>query len=261
MPWSTGSGVSLHYQLAGQGPTPLVLVHELGGSLESWDEVVPLLSDECRMLRYDQRGAGLSEKVRTPFTITDLVVDLEALVQAVGLPAPFYIAAVAMGAAVAVTYAARAPQQVAGLVLCPPALGVDASRRHYLVERAQRAAQDGMRSVIDKTLEQAYPPAAIRDRDRYDDYRARFLANDPVSYGLANMALADSTSEADVPSVGCRCLLLAGMHDGLRPEEQVRALARRFPDAECEVIDGGHFMSAQAPAALAARIRRFIASP
>jgi 3-oxoadipate enol-lactonase len=61
VPWIDANGVSIHYEVAGAGPT-VVLLHEMGGTLDSWDGVAPELSRRYRTLRYDQRGAGLSEK-------------------------------------------------------------------------------------------------------------------------------------------------------------------------------------------------------
>ena len=55
---------SLRYQLSGNGPRTIVLLHELGMSLESWDDIVSELSRAHRVLRYDLRGFGLSEKLR-----------------------------------------------------------------------------------------------------------------------------------------------------------------------------------------------------
>ena len=57
-------GVALRYELSGKGERTLVLVHEMGGSLESWDEIVPRFAGSRRVLRYDTRGAGLSQKAR-----------------------------------------------------------------------------------------------------------------------------------------------------------------------------------------------------
>ena len=57
-------GVALRYELSGKGERTLVLVHEMGGSLESWDDIVPRFAESRRVLRYDTRGAGLSQKIR-----------------------------------------------------------------------------------------------------------------------------------------------------------------------------------------------------
>jgi pimeloyl-ACP methyl ester carboxylesterase len=78
------NGTALRYDLDGNGLSTLVLIHEMGGTLESWDLVAPLLSGKRRILRYDTRGAGLSQKVRGMLTIDAMVDDLVALLDAVG---------------------------------------------------------------------------------------------------------------------------------------------------------------------------------
>ena len=54
------NGAGLRHELSGKGAKTLVLVHEMGGSLESWDEVAPKFAATRQVLRYDCRGAGLS---------------------------------------------------------------------------------------------------------------------------------------------------------------------------------------------------------
>ena len=49
MPWMEANGVALRYELSGEGPETLILVHELGGALESWNDVLPTL-DHTRQL-------------------------------------------------------------------------------------------------------------------------------------------------------------------------------------------------------------------
>ena len=52
MPWMEANGISIHFELAGQGPS-VVLLHEMGGTLDSWDGIFPALSQHFRTLRYD----------------------------------------------------------------------------------------------------------------------------------------------------------------------------------------------------------------
>lgn len=257
MAWSTSSDVSIRYELSGQGSRGLILVHELGGSLESWDSVVPLLERDFQILRWDQRGSGLSEKVRAPFAFGDHARDLEALVQAVELEPPYRIAGVAMGAAIALDFAQRRPNDVAGMVLCAPATRVSPERRLYLANRAERAVREGMRAVTDGTLARSFPASVIRDRVTYDAYRARFLSNDPVCYALANGAFAAADIETAIDALRCRCLVLAGSHDELRPPDEVKALSMRLQNAEFAVIDSGHLMPVQAPQAVAKNLIGF----
>ena len=76
-------GLALATDLYGDWDGPVVvLLHELGGTLHSWDAVAPKLAARYRVLRYDQRGSGSSEKVRQEFSNDTLVEDLEALLKA-----------------------------------------------------------------------------------------------------------------------------------------------------------------------------------
>ena len=58
MNWIEVNGTSLRCELSGNGKTTLVLVHEMGGTLDSWDQVLPALNNARQVLRYDTRGAG-----------------------------------------------------------------------------------------------------------------------------------------------------------------------------------------------------------
>ena len=78
-------GVALRYELSGRGERTLVLVHEMGGSLESWDEVAPRFAESRRVLRYDTRGAGLSQKVRGELGIDTMADDVAALLDNIGI--------------------------------------------------------------------------------------------------------------------------------------------------------------------------------
>ena len=64
MPWTSANGISIHYEVEGRRGPVVVLLHEMGGTLDSWDAVAPGLAENYRVLRYDQRGQGLTEKVR-----------------------------------------------------------------------------------------------------------------------------------------------------------------------------------------------------
>jgi len=90
VPFIDANGVSLHYALAGQHGPAVVLLHELGGTMNSWNKVAPRLAQRYRVLRYDQRGSGLSEKVRQEFSNDVLVEDFEALVKGLELEPPYH---------------------------------------------------------------------------------------------------------------------------------------------------------------------------
>jgi 3-oxoadipate enol-lactonase len=251
------SGVSHHYCVSGRGPRSLVLIHELAGTLESFDRMVPGLEADFRILRADQRGAGLSEKVRAPFGLDDLVEDTLALLRAAGLAPPYCVAGIASGAAIAAALALRCPNDVAALALCAPSLGTNPDRRHYLSERSETAKRQGMRAIVEMVFERTYPPHDRGDPEVYAEHRGRFLAIDPVCYAHANRMLAEVALEPSLAQIVCPCLLLAGRHDQMRPPAQVERYTALFRRAELAVIDSGHIMVVQAPDAVAAAMREF----
>jgi 3-oxoadipate enol-lactonase len=254
----THEGLSLAYATDGTGTRTAIAIHEMGGSLETFSELLPLLRDEFRLLRYDQRGAGRSEKPRQPFTFDEHVGDLERVIDAAGVKPPFYVIGLAAGCAIGVAFAHRHPKDVAALALCAPALSVSADRKGYLAGRTELAISDGMRAIEGDTLTRSYP-ARYRERDpaRFAAYRALFLANDPVGYGHINMAFANSDVSEAIASLRAPCLLLGGEHDALRPPDQVRAMLADIAHAQYAIIDAGHIMPLQAPAAMAAALRGF----
>jgi pimeloyl-ACP methyl ester carboxylesterase len=124
MQWIDVNGVSLRYELAGTGAKTIVLVHEMGGSLETWDDMFPTLAKRWRVLRYDTREAGFSEKTGRVPVIGTMVDDIAALLDALEISAPVAIVGCAVGAAIAMHFAARHPQRSAALMAMSPATGV-----------------------------------------------------------------------------------------------------------------------------------------
>jgi 3-oxoadipate enol-lactonase len=244
----TASEPSICYTRDGAGPRNLIAIHELGGSLNSFADIVPHLSRDFHILRYDQRGAGLSEKPRQPFTFADHIDDLERVLDHAGIAPPYHLLGLAAGAAIALAFAHRHPKDSEALALCAPALSVNGERRQYLETRSALAAREGMRAVEGDTLSRSYPERyRERDPDRFAAYRAAFLANDPVGYGHINMAFADADIGEAITALRAPCLLLAGEHDALRPPDQVKDIVSRIEGARFDVIDSGHIMPVQAP--------------
>jgi 3-oxoadipate enol-lactonase len=249
-------GAGIHYELDGGGEW-LVLLHEIGGTLESWAAVAPALAWRFKVLRYDQRGAGQSEKISGGFSIERQVGDLGALLDKLGADRPVHIAGVAIGAALAVRFAVIAPARVKSLMLACPAPGVSAARRQYVAERADLVELKGMASSVEESLKNSYPGEVRRDPAAFAAYKARWLANDPKSYAAINRAFAHFDTTADLPNVKCPALVLAGSHDRLRPPDFVRGVAATIPGAQYAEIDSGHIMPVQAPDAMIAAMQAF----
>ena len=257
MPWKSANGISIHYELAGQSGPVVVLLHEMGGSLDSWDAVAPGLAEGYRVLRYDQRGQGLTEKVRRQFTNDDAVGDLEAMLKELNLPPPYNFVCVAAASTQVLRFMERHPDQVKSIVLCNPAPGVDPSRAGALNERADLAEREGMRGVMAITLDKSYPPE-LSDRATYENYRGRYLANDPVGFGLAHRMLAMTNMLHLLPQIKGPTMVVAGRHDTVRPPAGTEEIAKKIPGARFELIEeAGHFLPTTGPKTLLKLLQDF----
>lgn len=102
----------------GSGGLPVVIIHSAAGSTEQWHEQLDHLRATRRTVAYDVRGHGRSARSadRASFRIPALAGDVEAVVDELALDR-FVLVGHSMGASLALEYAARHPDRVAGLVL------------------------------------------------------------------------------------------------------------------------------------------------
>jgi len=246
MDWIEIDGTTLRYDLSGTAGQTLVLVHEAGGTLESWDECMPALKRKFHILRYDQRGFGLSEKVSGSLHIDHMVDDLAGLLDALSIHR-CHLAGSAMGAGIAAAFAARHPQRTSRLVLQSPATGANPDFRDVLLSRADSIERDGMRAQAVASLDRSYPHVVRTDRERYERYRMRWIANDPQSYAAINRMGVAMQLESDLQRITCPTLVIGCVHDPLRPPAMMREIAQKIPLARYVEADSGHFMAVATP--------------
>jgi 3-oxoadipate enol-lactonase len=260
MNWIELNGTSLRYELSGSGKTTLVLVHEMGGTLDSWDQVLPALNHARRVLRYDTRGAGMSEKIRGKVTFDDMADDLAALLTALNITGKVALAGTAVGAAIASHFAVRHAARSGALIVTSPATGVAADRRQATLDRAAAAETQGMRALAEQSLANSYPPEVRHNAEEFRKFRARWLANDPESFAAINRMLADSTVTEELPRIACPTLVISCTHDKLRAPSAIEPMAKRIPGAEYLEINSGHFAAVQTPGLVSQAFHGFLMS-
>jgi 3-oxoadipate enol-lactonase len=197
------NGTALRYELSGSGERAVVLIHEMGGTLESWDGAAPLLAKRSRVLRYDTRGAGLSQKVRGALSIDTMTDDLIALMDAARI-AKAAVAGVAVGGAIALHTALRYPARVSAVVATSPAIAVASDRRAAVLARVERIEREGMAVAVDESFASGYPTELRSDMARFNAFRARWLGNDPASYATIYRMLAATDLTASLPASNAR---------------------------------------------------------
>lgn len=247
MPWIEANGASLRYQLSGAGKDTLVLVHEAGGCLESYDEAVPGFEKDFRVLRYDQRGFGFSEKARE-LTFEGVVADLAALLDALKITSPVYLAGCAMGADFSVGFASRHPSRVVKLALASPNIDHNGPRSAGSIERGLQAEREGIRAVMSASHDRSYPEnLRAPDRARFARYQARWVCNTPVSFTAQARMMSTNDLTPDYPKITAPTLVIGAKYDALRPPEKAERVAKALKNAKYVLAETGHFMALQTP--------------
>ncbi len=253
------NGISTYYERSGCG-FPVVLIHALGMSVRSWDPIVPELSRRYEVIAYDWRGHGRSEKVVAEYSLSCLAQDLEALLDGLGCPQAFLIG-LAVGAMIAQQAALDHPEMVAGLVLAGSLSGLEQTGVEYMESRASTVEQEGMRAVVNTTIERCFAPGfAETHREVMRTFRGEYLANDPLAYAEASRMVARLNATRRLEEIRCPTLLLAGEMDSLSPPEVSRNIQRRIEKSQLEVIPRvGHFSAIESPDRFVAHVLTFLA--
>lgn len=256
--WIEREGVASRYSLRpGSGPM-VVFVHELGGTLESWDACIGFLPSHICTLSLELRGSGLSSKVRRPTAFDDLVDDVHHVIQSLETDRPVVLVGVAAGAALVIRLAARRSLNVVGVVAAVPALGTPVEQRSSALQVADRIEREGMETIME--MARTYPNH-LREQhpDRWSSFRMKYLGNDPTSYAHLLRTVIGIDLSDDVKALNRPTLVIGGSWD-IRPVEMMRNFARQLPEGRFEEVAAGHFMPSQAPDLLAGAIQRFLDS-
>jgi len=252
------------YDQVGSGPD-LVLLHSVGLSTrEGWREQTEALARHFRVLTFDFRGLGQSERGAGPLGVATFVADLEALLQSLDIKRTALMG-VSLGGFVAQAFALRRPEMVLALVLVSTTCRIFAGNAQRRAERNQSIRASGMAAAADHQIASHFPPEfAAAHPDTMDWYQRHYLANDPESY----IAIMDDLGRFDtcgrLKDIRCPTLIVAGDQDatsvaGRKPLDSATALNEGIAGSELFVIQGAnHYPQLDHAAAFNARTILFL---
>jgi 3-oxoadipate enol-lactonase len=242
MPTVKVDDVNIYYEVHGKGEA-LVLIMGYGGSSAWWFPQVPVSSRQYRVVAFDNRGTGQSDKPDMPYTMEMMAGDLNGLLEVIGVDVA-HIFGVSMGGMIAQHFALSYPEKVSSLILgCTTCGGqhsiipdAEAMSALFDMERMQRLTpEEGMRELLPFLFSQEFI-----DNNRV--FIEQFIAKTteyvtPLhSYVSQAAAIGGHDTYERLPEIKAPTLVIAGDADRLIPVENSRLLASRIPQAELVIL-------------------------
>ena len=263
------SGLEVHYRDEGPRDAPaIVLLHGSNADLHTWQPWADALKSDYRVIRFDQRGHGLTGAAADgDYRTGAFAADVEALAEALDLDR-FVLGGNSMGGAIAARYAMDRPRRLAGLVLVD-AGGADIARKGSgnLAFTLARMPVIGPlaftvmpRSVVERSLTQSVSNEAVVTPEAVDRYweLARFPGNREATRARFSLGW-EMFSAAEVARIDTPTLVMWGKEDALIPYEAAGWYMDALPNATLANYPGiGHLPMEEAPVRSVADLRQWL---
>ena len=257
--------INIEYYVEGVGP-PLLLIHGFSMPASAWGE--PFLAElrpHFRVVRFSNRGTGLTDKPDAEYTIPMMADDAVGLLDELGI-AKTHVMGISMGGAIAQELALSHPERVLGLVLgCAGGLaahGVPAEPQAM----AMLAATPGL-SAVDwaKRLSSVLvtPEYVERERDVVEAFAEEFAKNPtpPHVMGRHAGAAVHFDSYDRLPHLQAPTIILHGNKDRLNLAQNAHILHDRIPNSKLHILtDAGHGFFWEKPKESAEAVVGFLSS-
>lgn len=258
MPTAVLNGVRHYYRLEGKANAhPLMLVHPVGADHSLWDKVVPLLTENFQILRYDLRGHGGTETPAGDYSINQLADELLAMADNVGWQ-NFSVCGVSIGAMASVMAAAKSPERFSHLIICSaaPAMGQPPGGWDG---RARDARAQGMAASADGMVSRMF---SAKHRESGDPLVQTicsvYLRTNVDGYANSLAVLRDTDLNPELSKVRAKTLVITGQEDPLVSKTAADEFLSGIASAKHITLPGGHFPPIEQPDAFATTVQTFI---
>lgn len=246
MPRIPVQDIWLHYEETGAGE-PLLFIHGLGSSGRDWEMQIPFFARDYRVVVFDLRGHGQSDKPGGPYSMPQFAADTAQLIQALNI-APVHVVGISLGGMIALQLAVDRPALVKSLVIVnsgPEFVARTFKERLAVLQRFLIVRLVGMRKMGEVLARRLFP------KPEQEALRAtlveRWAQNDPRAYrdamrAIVGWSVADRLGEIDIPT------LVVAADEDYTPISAKEAYVARMRRAELAVIhDARHAVPVERP--------------
>ena len=252
------AAVDVSYTVSGSGP-PLYMVHGIGSRKETWTTITEAFADDFTCVAIDLRGHGESPVPPVPYTLDDLIDDVEAVREKLGHEA-IHIIGHSLGGQIGPGYAHRYPTRTLSVGLLSTAAGRtpdDSARVKGVVTRMR---EEGIENVLTTLVDRWYTePFAAANPDVIANRIDQVLTTPPEVFLSVFDVYAETEMIHWLPEVTAPCLVVTGENDpGCSPRLN-RIIHGALPNSELVILaDLRHSIVVEAPHRVIAPLREFL---
>ncbi|MCH6268730.1 alpha/beta fold hydrolase [Neobacillus citreus] len=252
MPITNANGIDLYYEVHGEGE-PLLLIMGLSLDSRSWYRTLPALAEHYKVIIFDNRGVGLSDKPNTPYSIELMAEDARAVLDTAGVNVA-HVYGISMGGMIAQRLAIKYPERIKSLILgCTTSGGTN-----HVQPRADVSMLMLSRASSTATPEEmAWATAPILYSQSFIENQRNLVAEDikvrierpilPYAYMLQLQACLAHDTYSELQQLKVPTLVIHGDEDRLVPYENGVTLAENIENAEFLTVKGaGHIYVTEA---------------
>lgn len=234
MPKLRVNNTGIYCEVTGQGE-PLLFIHGLASSSRSWKKQVPLFSQHYRVITFDIRGHGRSDKPIEPYSIELFATDTQELMRAMGISSA-HVVGFSMGGMVAFQLAVDAPEMVRSLVAvncCP-----EGSMRTFNngVECFKHLVGLQFNGLRHKRKNNDKEPTPSDQQNSHQSMIQRMAVTNKLAYANALGALIKWSVVDRLDAIKCPTLMITSDEDFV-PVSIKEGYASKMPCAELVVIN------------------------
>jgi len=238
---SATDGTRIHYEVTGKpGATPILMIQGLGASKNAWNLQRIAMATRFRIISFDNRGAGRSDKPTAPFTLEQMAEDAIAVLDAAGIETAHVVGA-SMGGVISQIVAVKHPHRVRSLTLVCTACRNHPWRQELLQSWAKTAEEKGMIEVGKEAAQWVMSPRSFRRLVPAFTWMGPLAALRPRHSFVSQIDAILNTREDlvdQLSTITAPTMVIVGNQDILTPRGDSEEIAERIPNAELVVISG-----------------------
>lgn len=236
------SAILPHYELWGHGPYPVLMIHGFMMRGEMYYPFIEPMGMDCQMLLPDLRGYGNSKSFPGPYTLRQMMYDMEATLDACRWESA-HVVGYSMGGIIAQMLAIQFPERVRSLTLC--------STFAYKAQTTLERLQSQMTTTMIKRIGAKGIPRFVgqytadvigkMDRKTYEWYKAMLIDNrdEVLLYSANDLFKVDLRPQ--LKTIQAPTLIFGTDSDVIVPIHHAYHLANNIPNAKLKIIpDAGH---------------------